>query len=755
LPAGAGAREDGRAAEFASAAAAWIGDRFVEEAEAGRLTLWLPVAFAVGVSIYFAAANEPALWAAFGIAGVTGLSAWAARRGFATAWLALALFFAALGFLGAKLATERAMAPVLPSAMRAEAVGRVIEIEPCARGMRRLTIEIETFGKLEDGARPRKARVTIASKPEIVAGDRVSLTAFWRPPEGPVRPGGYDFARVAFFEGVGATGFGARDIRNLGPPAVVGVAAAASAGLQQLRQSLTDRVTRAIGGAEGTVAAALVTGVEGPIPQNVQDELRGAGLSHILSISGLHMALVAGALFWLARAGLALTPEVALKWPVKQIAALVALAGATFYLALSGAEVATQRSYVMIAIAFLAIVVGRPALAPRNFALAALIVLAIAPESLIGPSFQMSFAAVAGLVAWFETMRDRPPAPPPPDRLGRTRRKIVRAGSLAIMTTLIAGFATGPFAAYHFHRVTPYAVVGNALAEPVIGMIVMPSVVAGLLLAPLALDGLAWTVMGQGLRLVLAIAREVSSWPGAEGGLPAFGQGAMLFFALGLAWLCLWRTALRWFAVAPLVLATALAAIPARPDVAIDASGRFAAVRAPSGELVAFGPGSGRSFAAKVWIAADGADPPSKGAATDVKCDRDGCVAPLIGGGLVALSWEPSALEEDCRRAALVVTRLTAPPGCSMTAAVIDAAVLASTGSLSLFRDGAAFKAIAARDPAGRRPWFGPSPGTAPSVEVSALTFAARKLQKTQPAAALAIDSTDDPDNEDAGEEDQ
>ncbi|TBN47076.1 ComEC family competence protein [Hansschlegelia quercus] len=755
MPAGAGARQSGWAAVLAGAAGAWIGARFVEEAEAGRLALWLPVAFALGVSVYFAASNEPALWAAFGLVGATGVVAWAARRGFTTAWLALCLLFVALGFLGGKLATERATAPILAGAMRAEIVGRVIEIEPRARGMRRLTIEIDAFGKLEADARPHKARVAIAGKPEIAAGDQVSLTAFWRPPEGPVRPGGYDFARVAFFKGVGATGFGARDIRNLGPPARVGMAAAANAGLERLRQRLTDRVTRAIGGAEGTVAAALVTGVEGPIPQNVQDELRGAGLSHILSISGLHMALVAGALFWLARAALALAPRVALMWPVKQIAALVALAGATFYLALSGAEVATQRSYVMIAIAFLAIIVGRPALAPRNFALAALIVLAIDPESLMGPSFQMSFAAVAGLVAWFETRRDRPPAPPPADRFGRIRRKIAAAVALAIMTTLIAGFATGPFAAYHFHRVTPYAVVGNALAEPVIGLIVMPSVVAGLLLAPLGLDGLAWAVMGQGLSLVLAIAREVSSWPGAEGGLPAFGEGAMLLFAFGLAWLCLWHTTLRWFALVPLTLATVLAAAPARPDVAVDASGRFAAVRAPSGELATLGPGSGRSFAAKVWIAADGADPPPKGAASDVRCDRDGCVAPLIGGGLVALSWEPSALEEDCRRAALVVTRLTAPPGCSTTAAVIDATVLASTGSLSLFRYGATFKAVAARDPTGRRPWSGTSPSTAPPVEASTLTFSAQKPKEIKHADELAVDPTDDPEDEAAGEEDQ
>lgn len=720
----AGARPGVRlgAEPLASKARAWLEARLIEEAEAGRPALWLPVAFGVGAAVYFAAAREPELWAAILAFALSAGLAVAARRRFLALGLALGLAAACGGFLAAKLATVRAEAPQLARPMRAEMVGRVELVEPRSAGRRRVTLAVERFGALDDEALPRRVRVTLGGKPALTAGDRISLDAYWRPPEGPVRPGGYDFARVAFYQGLGATAFGPRNVTNHGPAEE---AQGPRAALERLRERLTTRISGAIGGPEGAVAAALVTGVQGPIPQKTEDELRAAGLSHILSISGLHMALIAGTLFWLARAALALVPGVALAWPVKQIAAALALAGATFYLALSGAEVATQRSYVMIAIAFAAILAGRPALAPRNFAIAALAVLALTPEALLGPSFQMSFAAVAALVAWFELRRDRPATPPASQtRLARFGRWIAAGAAIAVMTTLVAGLATAPFAAYHFHRVTPYSLAGNALAGPLLSLIVMPSVVGGLMFAPLGLDGLWWGLMGLGLKGVLAIASAVAAWPGAERAVPAFGEVALVLFGFGLAWLCLWRTALRLAGVPMLGLALLLAMTPSRPDLVIDASGRMFAARGPDGALALAGVRPS-DFAARVWIAADGVMPTGQGGAAEssraapsdasrgagastapaVRCDAYGCVAPLKGGGVAALVLDRRAFDEDCRAAALVVTRLVAPEACARTAAVIDRDVLSATGALELTREGDAFRAVAARNPSGARPW--------------------------------------------------
>lgn len=733
----------------------WTMDRLVEEAEAGRFALWGPIAFGVGVIVYFSAAHEPELWAAVTLALACAAMVVAARRRFVVLGLALALAFGAAGFLAAKLATARADAPALSRALRAEAVGRVVRVEPRDRGQRRVTLELERLGGLDDDVRPKRARVTLGPAPAIAAGDRLSLTAFWRPPQGPVRPGGYDFGRAAFFEGVGATGQQAKNLRNLGPAADAGPAERLSARLERLREGLTTRIAAAIGGDEGAVAAALVTGVRGPISGAVEDEMRAAGLSHILSISGLHMALVAGTLFWLVRATLAVSQRAALNWPVKSVAAVVALAGAAFYLALSGAEVATQRSFLMVAIVFLAVVVGRPAVTPRNLALAALGVMLLTPEAVLGPSFQMSFAAVAALVAWLEA-RPRNAQPPPEGRLARAFRWLRAAATLALVTTLVAGFATAPFAAYHFHRVTPYALAGNALATPLISLIVMPCVVGGLLFAPLGLDGPWWSLMGWGLSGVLAIARAVASWPGSERAVPAFGAPALLLLAFGLTWLCLWRTALRYAAIPLLAAGLALGAIPGRPDVVVDRDGRAAAIRGPDGQMTLLGTRP-TTFVGKVWLAADGAALGHAASATGAptgRCDAYGCVGRLRDGQEIALIWDARAFAEDCRRAALVITRLTAPPACGETAAVIDRSTLRATGALSVTREGSAFSAVSARNPAGHRPWEGPPNATPPPDEALALRFAPRRPHPVD-APEPPVDPTD-PDAEAASpDEDQ
>ncbi|GLK80917.1 ComEC/Rec2 family competence protein [Methylopila turkensis] len=758
LPGARSAGENG-ALGLLRAARGWFAAHFAEEIELGRPALWFPVAFGVGVIVYFAAAEEPQLWAAGLLAGAAVMGVVAARRRFIALGVALGLAAGAFGFLAAKIAAVRAEAPQLARAQRAEVVGRVVLIEPRDRGMRRVTVAVERLGDLKASGTPRRMRVTIGREPSLDAGDRLALTAFWRAPQGPVRPGGYDFARVAFFQGVGATGSQPKDVRRLAPAAEETAPERVSAAVERLRARLTERVVQAIGGGpEAAVAAALVTGVRGPIPQDVDDDLRAAGLSHILSISGLHMALVAGVLFWLVRAALALSQTAALGWPVKQIAAVAALGGAAFYLALSGAEVATQRAFLMAAVVFAAILIGRPALTLRNLALAALAVTALTPDALLGPSFQMSFAAVAALIATFEAWPRRRERPEPTTRLGAAIRWLGTAAAVALVTTLVAGLATAPFAAYHFHRVTPYALAGNALATPLISLIVMPSVVGGLLFAPLGLDGPWWRLMGLGLEGVLAIARAVASWPGAERATGAFGEASLVLFALGICWLCLWRTALRFLAVAPILAALALAAWPTRPDVVIDPAGRSIAVRGPDGKLALVG--AGRSgFAAKVWVAADGEEPPgtSSGARRAVgagRCDAYGCVAPLGGGGVAALVWDPRAFEEDCRRATLVVTRLEAPPACFDRAAVVDRRALAATGALELKRDGLRFVGTAARTPGSDRPWS-PAGLDPPPDDALRLQFAPRRAPTS--AASDAVDPTDDPDEPDerAAEDDQ
>ena len=251
-------------------------------------------------------------------------------------------------------------------------------------------------------------RATVPKLGGITAGNRVSVDALWRPPPGSARPGGYDFAREAFFLGLGAVGSEARAPVLLDPGAL-GFGQRIGAGIDRLRNAITARIVSAVPGDAGAIAAALVTGQRGEISNAANDALRTAGLYHVISISGLHMALFGGTLFGVLRFGLVLIPGFGLHHAIKKWAALAALAGAAGYLALSGAEVATQRSFVMIAVVFLAVAVDRQGITMRNLAVAAFCAVLLMPETVLGPSFQMSFGAVMAIVAWYEARNARAP----------------------------------------------------------------------------------------------------------------------------------------------------------------------------------------------------------------------------------------------------------------------------------------------------------------------------------------------------------
>ena len=305
----------------------------------------------------------------------------------------------------------------------------------------------------------------------------------------------------------------------------------------------------------------------------VNDDLRASGLYHIVSISGLHMVLAAGVFFWLGRAVLALLPGVAERKPIKKWSAGLAMAGATAYCIFSGSEVATERSLIMTLVLLGAVLFDRPALSMRNLAIAAILVLAAAePETMAGPSFQMSFAAVAAMIAAHEWWLSLPlKAREPGGWGGILLRRIGIAIAGSVMTTLIASLATGPFAAYHFQRINPYGLIGNALAIPFVSLIVMPAAVAGTLLMPFGLDGPVWRLMGAGSGAVLDVAAWVALIDGSVRGVRAFPIEILLWMAGGFVVLVLVRTPLRLVGLAAMVIAS-LAAARARPPDVVDRS---------------------------------------------------------------------------------------------------------------------------------------------------------------------------------------
>lgn len=398
-------------------------------------------------------------------------------------------------------------------------------------------IRVERFDAPHVASVPERVRVAARKGSEPPVGSFVELKAHLSPPMQPLRPGGYDFARDMYFQRIGASGYALGAIKIKPPPTATGFWLRYATVIERMREVIDDRIRAVLSGDKESIASALITGKRDAISAPVNDAMYISSLAHVLSISDYHMAVVAGIVFFFIRAVLALIPALANRRPIKKWAASGALLAATFYLLLSGAEVATQRSYIMIAIVLVGAMLDRPTLTFRTLSVAAIAVLLVAPQAVAHPSFQMSFAATLALIAAYQhglpwnLDRDSP--------LG-TRVALwgFREAASLILASLVAGLATTPYAAYHFHRLPPYGVLANLLAMPVVSAVVMPMGILGVVTMPFGFDGAFWGLMGQGIDWMNTVALGVAGLPGALGRMLAFGTGLLLLGMAGLLLIC-------------------------------------------------------------------------------------------------------------------------------------------------------------------------------------------------------------------------
>jgi competence protein ComEC len=508
-----------------------------------------------------------------------------------------------------------------------------------------------------------------------------------------------------YFHGIGASGFVTGAVKLEPPPDAPGARLRFASLVEGIRDAIDARIRATIKGDAGAIASALLTGKRDALTASVNDAMFISGLGHVLSISGYHMAVVAGVVFFVVRALLALVPGLALRRPIKKWAALAALVAATLYLILSGAEVATQRSYIMTAIVLVGVMADRPALTFRTLSVAALAVLLLAPEAVVHPSFQMSFAATLALIALYQYGLPWMGAGAKTSLGARAALWGVREIVALLLASLVAGFATMPYAAFHFHRLAPFGVLANLAAMPVVSVVVMPAGILGLLALPFGLDAPCWRLMEFGIEWMIAVSLWVAKLPGAVGHIAAFGVGPLLLGTAGLIVICLLRTPLRIAGAALVLVAVLLALRTPRPDVLVAAGGDSFAVRGPDGRLQVLKTGSD-AFAIREWLAADGDARPAPAAAAAREgfgCDDDGCVARLADGTIVAIATSPAALADDCMRAVLVLTTRVAPPRCGAT--IIDRTARRAGGALALRRGEKGWDVTAAQPPAQDRPW--------------------------------------------------
>lgn len=674
------------------------------EVAPGRLMPWLPIGFGLGIVVYFAADREPVWGVAVALAAVMVTVAYRLRASPIGFPIAIGCAAVAMGFATAALKSRLIDHTILLAPAYGVSISGFVEAREERERSDRIVMRVAALEGPRLTERPEHIRLTVRKGAAPAVGAFVSLKARLNPPASPFRPGGYDLARDLYFQRIGATGLALGRIDGLPAPVAPGLRLAFATAVEAIRDAIDRRIRAAVNGDAGSIASALITGKRDALSTPVFDAMYISGVGHVLSISGYHMALVAGVVFFVIRAVLALFPALALRYAIKKWAAAGALAAATFYLVLSGAEVATQRSYIMTAVVLIGVMADRPTLTMRTIAVAALGVMLIVPEAVIHPSFQMSFAATLALIATYE--RGIPWAATVPDTPLAARIALWGAREIAVLiiASLVAGFATTPYAAYHFHRMAPYGVVANLLAMPVISALSMPAGLLALLAMPFGFDAPLWRLMGVGIDWMVAVATWVTSLPGAVGYVPAFGAGAVLLATAGLIVVCLLRSPLRFAGTGLVVAGCAAAAMTVRPDIMVSAGGDVVAVRGAEGRLSAIKFGSD-TLSVREWLAADGdaRAPTDRAVAAGFACDPDGCVARLPDGTAVAVSRTAAAFADDCARAALIITLRVAPADCAAT--VIDRATLRSSGAMALTYRNGHFEAVSARPEGLDRPW--------------------------------------------------
>lgn len=682
-------------------------------AEEDRWLPWAVVAFAGGGAIYFSLSSEPAGWLAGTAAVAAAICFLASIRSTISGVRFLCILLAAIGFgfSGSKLRTDMVTAPVIAREMGPLRIeGRVESVSDLTNGQR-VIFAPSKIGKSNNQPLPHRLRLTLRNlktPPNLEPGQWVSVVAILRPPPEPNIPGGYDFARTAFFSGIGGVAFA------FGVPKTIPAAHAETmfesmdARIERLRHNMTKRVRTVLPGSNGAIAAALITGDRGAIEEDDNKAFRDSGLAHILSISGLHMALAGLGIFWAIRALLALIPRLALQYPIKKWAAVAAIGASFFYLLISGGGAPPTRSFIMLAMMLAGILFDRPALSMHPVALAGLAILVVMPESVLDVGFQMSFAAIIGLIALAEWQMARKPD----DDIARPAfwsargifQRLKRYFTGIVLATTVATLATAPFAIFHFNRTGGYSILSNVLADFSVAFVVMPSAAIAVILMPFGLDKWPLESMGWGVQRMVDVAHWVGGLPGAVVLVPSWPLLALLLIVAGGLWIGVWRRSWRWFGLVPLAVGLALTTTGAPADVLIARDAQTAAVRQADGTLAILG-NHPDDYTAKQWLLRQGDARDWEAARRAGTCDDTGCVARSVNGSVVAFAQRADALIDDCARADVLISATPVRIDCPHPRLVVDRLALARKGATAIWLNPDEAKMETVAETRGTRPW--------------------------------------------------
>lgn len=690
------------------------------EAERDQLVLWVPVALGGGIAAWFLLPDATAWQAAILLALAVALLALAVGRGGRGARVAaVAGGLFALGLALAWLRAERVAAPVLSAPTIATFTARVERVDPLpARDLVRLRlapVAVTAVPARRGVAQPlpvlpphlRVNVATLDAPPGLVHGVTLSLSARLLPPPPPAVPGAHDYARAAWFDGIGATG------RGFAPVTVV---AGRNAPQAELRQTLSRHIQAQLADDSGAagIAASLATGDQGALPEADTVAMRRSGLAHLLSVSGLHITAAVGAVMLLVLRLLALSRYMALRWRLPLIAAGAGALAAIGYTWLTGAEVPTIRSCVAALLVLVALSLGREALTLRLVAAGALIVLLLYPEALVGPSFQLSFAAVAAIVALHEHPAVRGWFGP--REQGRGRAMLRGLGSL-LLTGLVVELALMPIALYHFHKAGVYGAVANIVAIPLTTFVTMPCEALALLFDMAGAGRPFWWLTARSLDLLLWIAHLAAATPGAVAPLPAMPGGAYAAMVAGGLWIALWRTRWRRLGAVPLTLGALWALATPAPDLLVTGDGRHVAIRTTRGDVALLRDRTG-DYNADMLAENGGVEglPVLWSEQSDARCSRDACLAERTVGGRrwrvlatrSAMLLPTDQLIAACAAADIVVSERSLPRRCAPRWLKLDRTMLTRTGGVAVSFENGSVRSV--RQAGDAHPWIAAAP---------------------------------------------
>lgn len=673
--------------------------------DTSRLGLWMPIVLGAGAYFYFARLAEPhALIAPIGLAcALIGSIVFQRMRP-----VLVGIFFFAGGFFIADLRTYLVDAPRIENEMRPTLIsGVLVSVDEGQRG-RRLIIAPTEIDGIGDTALPDRLRITWRGK-EFNArpGDKISLRAALSPPPPPVVPGGYDFRRQLFFQKIGGVGFAVTPPR-VDEASEKSIHEKALSLIEKARLGLFRRITQSAPNRGGAVVAAMVTGKRGAINDDSEAALRDSGLAHLLAISGLHMGLATGIVFFFSRALLATIEPIALRYPIKKWAAGFALIAGVFYLLLSGAGWSARRAFIMTAIILTAVMLDRKALSLRNVAISATFILLMTPEAILHPGFQMSFAAVTALIAAYEWASQRDQRSFDYSFFGKFKRYTIGIGA----TDLIAATATAPYSLYHFNRAAIYSLPANLVAMPIMAFWIMPSAVLAIILMPFGIDGFVWQFSAFGVEMILSSASWVSSQKGAVLTMAQWPPIALGVVSLGGIWFCSMTASWRWLALAVLPLCAVFVVLAPRPEIFLDRKGQNVGIVLYENDerVLALLHSRRDKFSAGAWkdhIGLLREVVPTKPLADFAVCDDYGCIL-NVEGQVVAVSLHPLGFAEDCRNAdyiiALFPVSFDHEDNCSAPFIDMRGAWNNGAHTIDVLGDGK-FKVRAVRSGRAERPW--------------------------------------------------